>query len=322
MPPRTTFRRISSQMIKRPSLLLAVLLLGGCTAVVQWAGVRLLYEEAPAPSRVLLDIPYRQDSPHQRHKLDLFVAEGDGWPVLIFVPGGGWTGGDKGLMVSGADVYGNIGRFYASRGIGTAVINYRLQPDVSWREQVDDVAQAVAWIRANVADYGGDPEALFLSGHSAGAQLAAYTALDARPLAKLEITPTTLCGIILVSGLAYDLADDETYRMGADRPYYEERFRDGDPGGDWLREASAVSHVSSAAPPFLLIHGSREWKALAHQNRLLDQVLRSAEVSSELRIAKQSHESMVLALTNEKKLPAQAALAFVRGSSCRRSSGR
>ena len=296
-----------------------VLALGGCGAV-EWLGVRLLYEEATLPvDRVLADVPYRDgpDSDAVKHRLDFFLPAGEGWPVLIFVHGGGWTAGDKGLMAGGADVYRNIGRFYASQGIGTAVISYRLQPAVTWREQVDDVAHAVAWVKAHAASHGGDPGSLFLMGHSAGAQLSAYLALDARPLEKLGLSPRVLCGVIPVSGAGYDLADDKTYELGAERPWYEERFRAGDPGDAWLHDASAINYVQREAPPFLLIHVTNEWKSLHHQNRLLHTALTEAGAQSELVVVPgQGHNRMVLTLSRQDKTPVPEILRFVRQSPC------
>ncbi len=297
------------------------LALTGCTSAFEWAGIRLLYDEAPvAPEKVLLDIPYLAGSTLEKHRLDLFLPreppQEGAWPVLIFVHGGGWTAGDKGLMISKADVYRNIGRFYADHGIGTAVINYRLQPRVTWREQVADIAHAVAWVHANVSRYGGDPRALYLSGHSAGAQLSAYVALDPGVLRAVDLAQSDLCGVIPVSGAGYDLADQRTYELGAERAYYEERFRAGDPGDDWQRDASAVTYLSEESPPFLLIHGSREWKSLQYQNRLLDQALRDSGGDSRLLVATQTHASMVLALTRENKLPGAAVLRFIRESNC------
>ena len=306
-------------MRKLPALLVFLALAAltaGCTSVVAWTGIRLLYDKAPEPAGALHDLPYREGSEHPKHRLDLFPSEGEGWPVLVFLHGGGWQNGDKGLVVSGADVYGNIGRFYASQGIGTAVVNYRLQPEVGWPDQLRDVAHAVAWVSRRIADYGGDPESIFLIGHSAGAWLTAYTALNPEPLGELELGPDLLCGAIPVSGVAYDLTDQQTYEMGAELPYYEERLRNGDPGDDWLRDASVIPWISPRAPPFLLIYGSREWKALGHQHRLLDQALREAGVSSRLVVAKQTHESMVLALSRPKNLPSTSVLDFVRNTSC------
>src|SRR5439155_21038348 len=56
------------------------------------------------------DICYREGSADEKHRLDLFLPHGTNWPILIFIHGGGLTSGDKALRVSGADVYGNIGR--------------------------------------------------------------------------------------------------------------------------------------------------------------------------------------------------------------------
>jgi acetyl esterase/lipase len=237
--------------------------------------------------------------------------------MLIFVHGGGWTAGDKGEVVAGVEVYRNIGRFAAAHGIGAAVINYRLQPRVTWREQVADVARAVRWVHGHAEALGGDPDALFLSGHSAGAQLIAYVALNPAPLAELGLSPKALCGVIPVSGAGYDLTDETTYELGARRSYYERRFAAGEPDGVWQREASAMSFLSPDAPPFLLLHGTREWKSLRYQNRLLDQALRRAGVPSRLRVARQTHASMVLALSRGDKLPGREVLAAIHGSRCR-----
>src|SRR5438105_11623626 len=141
---------------------------------VRRAGLAVLYKPVSLlESQVLRDVPYRESSEDEKHRLDLYLPDAEDWPVLIFIHGGGLSTGDKSLRFGGADVYGNIGRFYASHGIGVAVINYRLQPKVSWPEQVDDVAHAAAWVHSNLGSYGGDTSRLFIGGHSAGAYLAA-----------------------------------------------------------------------------------------------------------------------------------------------------
>ena len=110
---------------------------------VRRAGIAVLYKPASLPEgEVRRDICYREGSEDEKHRLDLFLPPGTGWPILIFVHGGGLASGDKGLRVGGADVYGNIGRFYAGQGIGVAVINYRLQPKVTWRQQAEDARRA------------------------------------------------------------------------------------------------------------------------------------------------------------------------------------
>ena len=280
----------------------------------------MLYDKVETPAeRQRMNIAYLKGagSDPVKHRLDLFLPEGEGWPVLIFVHGGGWTRGDKSLKAGGADVYSNIGRYFASEGIGTAVINYRLQPEVNWREQIDDVAHAVAWVHNNVAKHGGDPESLFLMGHSAGAQLSAFVALDPRPLKKLALSPEILCGVIPVSGAGYDLADKQTYQLDADFAWYEELFRDGDPGDTWLREASAITYVNPDAPPFMLVHVTNEWTSLKHQNRLLHTALSEAGADSRLLVVQgQGHNRMVLTLSRGNKTPVPEILEFLRQAEC------
>ncbi|MGI9592580.1 MAG: alpha/beta hydrolase, partial [Myxococcota bacterium] len=222
-------------------LLSSSLALSGCMTAGAWLAMPFLFERAELPEpQVLRDLAYRDDAAadSQKHRLDLFLprapgSDGPRWPLLVFVHGGGWTSGDKDHRSGGRDVYANIGRFFASNGVGTAVVNYRLQFGVTWREQVADVADAVAWLGERVPGLGGDPEAIFLSGHSAGAQLVTRVALD-RALSAERGLPR-ICGLVPVSGAGYDLADGETYELGASRRYYERRFRAADPGDAWLR---------------------------------------------------------------------------------------
>jgi acetyl esterase/lipase len=145
----------------------------GLYAGVRRAGMAILYQRTEWPEeQIRRDIPYREGSLDPKHRLDLYLPHGNDWPIMVFIHGGGLNSGDKALRVCGNDVYGNIGRFYASHGIGVAVINYRLQRKVTWREQVDDVAHAVAWVYAHAPGYGANTGRLFVAGHSAGGYLA------------------------------------------------------------------------------------------------------------------------------------------------------
>ncbi len=287
----------------------------GCTPTLEFVGVRLFYDRAPEVERID-DIAYRPESDHPKHRLDLFKPNGTDWPTLVFVHGGGWTGGDKGLVVSGADVYANIGRFYAARGFGVALVNYRLQPEVTWREQVDDVATAVQWLNTHLAEYGGNRNALFLSGHSAGAQLVARVAVDDQLTAPFA---SAICGVIPVSGAGYDLADQRTYQLDAEPDYYEQRFRADDPTDNWLREASTTPWVDEDDPPFLLLYSLREWKALGHQNHLLGDAIKAVGGrASVVPIQGQNHGRMLLAMTRQRTPVSDQVLEFLRATNCPR----
>ncbi len=301
--------------------LLAALGAGGCS-LIYGAAIGLVYDEVPLPdAQVLHDLRYVEGSDLGKHRLDLFLptldsVRAEAWPTVVFVHGGGWNEGDKDLSFGGADVYGNIARFFASRGIGAATINYRLLPDVSVAGQTEDVARAVAWVGEHIALYGGDPEALFLMGHSAGGQLAARVALDPAALPGTEAFG--ICGVIAVSGAGYDLADEETYALSGNRDYYARRFNPTGTDPDWQAEASPVRFVGAQAPPFLIVYAGGESKALQRQSRLLDAALTEAGAESEVVVVPgQSHERIVLALSRDDQTAGPAMLEFVRRTTCR-----
>ena len=226
--PRSAWIRIASCS----ALLLTVI---GCAPFVA-IGVRVLYRRAELPrAQIREDIAYLAgtDAQDDAHQLDLYLPTGRDWPLIVFVHGGNWDAGDKDTRVGAADVYANIGRYYASRGIGTAVINYRLQPSASWRGQVNDVRAAVQWGLDSIAAYGGRPEALFLMGHSAGTQLISHVAFTADTALRLGLR-----GVIAVSGAALDLVDPITWALGEDPAFYARRFRAGDQSERWREEAS------------------------------------------------------------------------------------
>src|SRR4029453_13286364 len=188
----------------------------GCGEFAEWIAVRLFYREAFfPPDQVYKDLNY-WSSPYadqRKHRLDFYVPGSSGWPVLIFVHGGGWKSGDKDLKFGDADPYGNIGRFYAARGIGVAVVNYRLQPAVTWREQVEDIAQALAWVYRHADGYGANRHAIFVSGHSSGAQLAARAALDHELLRELGLPPQVACGVIPGRGPPFNIPKTKPYEL-------------------------------------------------------------------------------------------------------------
>jgi acetyl esterase/lipase len=288
----------------------------GCLETTAWLVMPFHYEKALiSADRVATDIAYRSDAAADpdKHRLDLFLpdpAVAAAWPVMVFVHGGGWTSGDRALRMGGRDVYRNIGRFFAGRGVATAVVSYRLQFEFSWLDQVDDVARAVAWTQRNIGRYGGDARSLFLVGHSAGAYLAARVAFD-RELTARQATPD-VCGIVSVSGAGLDLGDEETYALGAKREYYERRFRNGDPGDAWVRQASPVSYVTRAAPPALLLYAQKDWPALRRQAHVLGDALAAAGVPKRVvEIPDEDHYSIAVALSRAGSTTSEAILRFV-----------
>jgi predicted esterase len=108
--------------------------------------------------------------PDPLQKLDVvYNGQGSGKPILVFVHGGGFTGGDK--HSAGQFTYDNIMKWANDQGMVGVEINYRLAPKNKYPDAANDTHDALAWVAKNAAKYGGDPNKIFLWGHSAGASL-------------------------------------------------------------------------------------------------------------------------------------------------------
>ena len=144
-----------------------------------WALLRPFHDKVgyTAP-KIDRDLAYGD---HERHRLDVHTGDTEpggeeaGAPVLVFVHGGGFTGGDK--HVPGAPMYDHVGAWAVRNGWVGVTITYRLAPGHTWPSGAQDVAAAVQWVRGNIASYGGDPSRIVVAGHSAGCvHVASYLA--------------------------------------------------------------------------------------------------------------------------------------------------
>jgi acetyl esterase/lipase len=165
------------------------------------------------------DIAY---GPDPLQALDLFSAPSSGGaarPVLILVHGGAFVAGDK--SAPGSFAYDNVMLWAVQNGMVGVNINYRLAPQHAWPTGAADTGLAIAWVKAHIAEIGGDPDRLYLMGHSAGAvHVGDYIAFETVRQGRAH----GLAGAILVSGL-YDFTQGmamEPYH-GADAALYAER---------------------------------------------------------------------------------------------------
>lgn len=314
-------------MLRLLPLAALLLMLGGC-GLAKSAAVGLFYDEAELPAEnVRRGLAYLPDG-EPKHRLNLFLPLADSvrqrpWPTVVFVHGGGWVEGDRDFTYGGADLYNNVGRFLAGRGIGAAVISYRLLPDVRWPAQVEDVAAALNWVQEHVAAYGGSPEAVVLMGHSAGGQLAARVALDAE--ARQQAGAAPVCGAVVVSGAALDLTDEATWETGTEFGYYARRFsptREPLPGPppepyEWQVEASPVTYASPGDPPFLIVTADGEEALFETQAAALARALDAAGIPNETAVMPaRSHELGVPNLSRDDRVVGPATLRFVRALDC------
>jgi acetyl esterase/lipase len=159
-------------------------------------------------------------------------------PVVVFFYGGAWRSGNK-------DMYRYVGKALARRGYVAVVPDYRIYPEVCYPQFIEDAALAMRWVKDNIAHFGGDPEQVFVMGHSAGAHIAAMLSTDARWLGQVALSPRDVCGLIGISG-PYDFmplrnSSLATIFGGSDRP-----------------ETQPIFHVGPGVPPALLLTGGND----------------------------------------------------------------
>ncbi len=197
----------------------------------------------------ILDVPYYQgpDVHKGKHRLDLYLPRNQkDFPVIFFVHGGAWLHGDKSGMFR-IGIYGHMGTYWAKHGVGMVVTNYRLSPGVTHPEHIKDVARAFAWTYKNISQYGGRPDQIFVSGHSAGGHLVALLATDDTYLKAEGLTLSAIKGAMPVSGV---------YSIPARDHFYDPMFGT----NPKIRgEASPLSHARPDAPPFLIIYGENDF---------------------------------------------------------------
>ncbi len=291
------------------SRFLAAALLGAlAVGLVTAGGARAQTARAPFAVREVRDVAYYAGDKKDAawHRLDLYLPRGQkDYPVLVFVHGGFWMIGDKTVFGWGADV----GRYFAAQGIGVVIPNYRLAPGVKNPQQARDVARAVAWTVKNIAGYGGNPDQLFLCGHSAGGQLVALLATDGSYLRAHNLGLDLIKGVIAVGGV-YDLRVLDLGLGPANRLNPLALVFGATPQA--VRDASPVSHVRAGLPPFLLAHADSDMPTLPQMARDFALALRKAgdEVSL-LQVNDRNHDSVMFEACRRDDPLAQAIQGFI-----------
>ncbi|WP_445179909.1 alpha/beta hydrolase [Pseudomonas sp. McL0111] len=224
-------------------------------ALRQWfgavfGGLLLLGVSACSPVKILnaltpdstfdktAGIAYGEDP---RQKLDVYVPRHPlkDAPVVVFFYGGSWNSGAR-------EDYTFVGEALASRGIYAVLADYRLYPQVRYPLFLEDGARAVAWTKAHIREYSGNPQRLYLMGHSSGAYNAAMLALDADLLRAVGMSPADISGWIGLAG-PYDFLPIKNPDV---RPVFF--WPDSPP------QSQPINHVSRGAPPALLIAANED----------------------------------------------------------------
>ncbi len=199
--------------------------------------------------------------PDERNVLDVFTSpdKGKGKPVLVFVHGGGFAMGAK--HTAGSPFYDNVGLWAEKQGMVGVTINYRLAPAHKFPSGIEDLTKLVSWLKSHIADYGGDPNKIFLWGHSAGAShVGDYVAHVAREGMKPGIA-----GAILTSGF-YELPKDE---VSIWKSYYGTDISK-------YKEMSSLPWLVKSSTPLLVTNAELDPESFKPQTTLLVDKLKEA----------------------------------------------
>jgi acetyl esterase/lipase len=192
------------------------------------------------------NIPYYSNSINQKDNyltsqctLDLYYPKGlKNFATIVWFHGGGLTGGNK-----------EIPKALLDKGYAVIGVEYRLSPKVTAPLYIEDAAAAVAWAFQHIGEYGGNPNLIFISGHSAGGYLGLMITLDQKYLKKYNIDANRIAALIPFSGQAIT---HFTIRK-------ERGIKDTQPTID---EYAPLYFVRADAPLLLLITGDREMELL------------------------------------------------------------
>jgi acetyl esterase/lipase len=195
----------------------------------------------------------------QRCKLDLYLPKSERrFPSLLWFHGGALKAGNK-----DDEFNRRIGQRLAQAGVAVAMANYRLSPQVKYPGYVEDAAAAFAWLRSHIAEHGGDPQRVFVGGHSAGAYLTLMIGLDERYLRHHGLETSAIAGLIPVSGQTMT-----HYTVREERGLNKDSII--------ADEAAPIHYVRKDAPPLLVLYAGNDLPARAEESQYLVAALKAA----------------------------------------------
>jgi len=226
-------------------------------------GKKALALSRAAAARVphTLDIAYGED---YWQRVDVYRPEAPAHgplPVLLFAHGGAWTHGYKewvGLMAPAVTAFPAI----------LVSVSYRLAPDNRFPLPLEDCLAALAWCRANIARHGGDPERLYVGGHSAGGHLYALLALRRDLLKRAGLPADTIKGCFPVSAQLDLVFANPAPGSGEARIYEMFLARAED-----AESASPMHQAAGNTTPFVLAWGEKDFPRIVRANEAMVRVL-------------------------------------------------
>jgi acetyl esterase/lipase len=199
--------------------------------------------------------------------------------VLLFVHGGNWNSGDK-------KMYWFLGRNFARKGITTVIVGYNLSPKNDYDVMAKEVAQAVQWTKLNIEKYKGNPNEIFITGHSAGGHLAALVGINPRYLNGNPI----IKGIILNDAAGLDMKTYlEKYPPSPENNYDITWTKNPE---EW-KNASPIYFIDAKSPPILVYLGSKTYESIKVGNAAFVSKLHEFQPKVEPIILNKKHVPMM-----------------------------
>jgi acetyl esterase/lipase len=272
--------------------------------VVDPAGTARIYapiqKTAPVPGvKVTRDIAYGSGA---KETLDVFTTDAKAAPkpILIFVHGGGFVGGDKSHSPDGAasPFYDNMMLWAVGHDMVGVNINYEWAPKATYPQVQHQIAQAVAWARQNAASFGGDPQRVILWGHSAGAAHVGSFLAHPEVYADVAGARADVSAAVMTSG-TYDMAGPK------DNVYYGPSAK--------LEERSSTAGLVKSRVPVFVICAELDPEPMVVQAKALDGALTKAgRAHSFMVAAKHGHMSESYAVNTADESVSGPVLTFIR----------
>lgn len=245
----------------------------------------------PGVSKCLIkkNIPYRVKTDKnfnpERNILDIYYPKNSSTPapVVVFIHGGSWNKGHK-------DTYRFLGKGFASKGVVTVIINYRLTPEVNYSPMAGDCAAAVKWVYEHISGFGGDSSKIFVAGHSAGGHLAALISNDHSYFTKQQIS-NPIKGCILIDAFGLDMYTYFPTSTYADDRWFKITFTN-EP--ETWKKASPYYHISRNTIPHLVWIGGKTFPGITTQGSNYYKALTDSSVAVQFEVIKnKKHIGMI-----------------------------
>lgn len=266
---------------------------------LSFSGPTHAQEQAP---KFIKDIPYIEGTTDQKQMLDLYIPAtgGKSLPVLVFVHGGGWGLGDK-KMAS------KMGAFYTQRGAIVVSLNYRLAPKSKYPDFAQDLAAAMRWVNDHIEEYGGNRKNMVLSGHSAGAHLAALIGTHPGLLKDQGLRLNMFRAVMPVDTASFDLTVDPYGPVVRRQIKMRERAFGSSP--ETLADASPTVHARKASggdlSHFDIFVTSKRADAIEQSRALEKAVEKSGSSAQTIVVPDLSHLAMCYAIWDEDSVVTQ-----------------